>query len=386
MRVGINEMLDGITAPIDEASAVIAKMAEGDLTARVEGDYRGDHARLKGALNATLDSLNELVGQVAVAIDQIGSSAEQVSSSAQALSRGAAEQASAVEEITSSLEEMTTQTRLNAENASQANQLAISARDKAEAGDGRMKDMVGAMAEINDSSGNIAKIIKVIDEIAFQTNLLALNAAVEAARAGRHGKGFAVVAEEVRNLAMRSARAAKETTELIEGSIKKVENGTEIAHRTAQALQEIVSGVTKVTDLVGEIASASREQAQGIRQVNQAVGQVDQVTQRNAASSEESAAAAEELSSQSRHLKQMVGRFELREDGVAADPLAGLSPEVIAELRRLLLGQGNGGNGKRARAPRQPEPATVPWGRRKAAAKQAAPPEIDLDDEEFGKF
>jgi methyl-accepting chemotaxis protein len=193
-----------------------------------------------------------------------------------------------------------------------ANQLAEVARVNASNGNEQMKDMLKAMDEINDSSSSISKIIKVIDDIAFQTNILALNAAVEAARAGQHGKGFAVVAEEVRNLAARSAKAAKETTVMIEGSIKKVDGGTKIANKTADALVQIVDNITKVANLVGNIATASTEQATGISQVNQGVMQVSDVVQMNSATSEESAAASEELYSQAEMMKEQVSKFKLK--------------------------------------------------------------------------
>jgi methyl-accepting chemotaxis protein len=230
------------------------------------------------------------------------------------MSQGATEQASSLEEITSSINEIAAQTRQNAENASLANRLAGEARESAEKGNGQMSQMVGAMQEINASSQSISKIIKVIDEIAFQTNLLALNAAVEAARAGRHGKGFAVVAEEVRSLAARSAKAARETAEMIEGSAKKVEGGMHIASLTAEALKQIVAAAARVSDLVAEIAASSNEQAQGVAQISTGLGQIDQVTQQNTAHAEESASAAEELSSQSIMMLQLIGTFKLTEN------------------------------------------------------------------------
>jgi chemotaxis methyl-accepting protein methylase len=226
------------------------------------------------------------------------------------------EQASSIEELTASLEEISSQTKLNADNAGTANRLADEARTDAAQGNVHMKEMLKAMEEINESSSNISKIIKVIDDIAFQTNILALNAAVEAARAGQHGKGFAVVAEEVRNLAARSADAAKETTDLIEGSIKKTEDGTKIANDTANALAKIVDEVEKVAALVNDIANASNEQAAGINQINQGIMQVSDVVQNNSATSEESAAASEELSGHANLLKEMVGKYKLKQENV----------------------------------------------------------------------
>ncbi|MCB2198734.1 HAMP domain-containing protein [bacterium] len=310
---GINGTLDSILEPINEAAAVLERMAEGDLSPRVTGDYKGDHALIKNHLNQTLEELNELVGQTQRAVQQVAEGSNQVSQSSQSLSQGATEQASALEEISSSMTEIGSQTRLNADNAAQANKLSITSKESAHTGSGQMDRMVSAMSEISESSSEVQKIIKAIDEIAFQTNLLALNAAVEAARAGAHGKGFAVVAEEVRNLAQRSAKAAQETTALIEGSVEKTKAGEKIASETAESLSSIVESITKVTDLIGEIDSASREQAQGIDQVAEALGQVDQVTQSNTASAEESAATAEELSGQASQLQVMLSRFILSE-------------------------------------------------------------------------
>ncbi len=298
----------------NEVVASMQQLANGDLTFEITP--RDDHDQLRGTLKKLGEDLNNLLMQIQVASEQIDSGSSQVSESAQALSDGAAQSAASVEEISSSMNEIGSQTNTSAEYAQQANQLASSARQAADTGSERMNAMISAMAEINASGQNISKIIKVIDEIAFQTNLLALNAAVEAARAGQHGKGFAVVAEEVRNLAARSSKAAAETAELIEGSVEKASNGTQIAEQTAEALGEIVGSISKVTDLIGEIASASNEQAQGIAQVNIGMQQIDQVIQQNTASAEESAATSEELSSQAAELKHQLSRFTLKGVGM----------------------------------------------------------------------
>jgi len=256
-------------------------------------------SHITGPINRIIAGLNE-------GADQVNDASAEVSSASQELAEGASEQASSLEETSSALEQMAAMTRTNAENAKEANNLSSQARDAAQSGDETMEKLNGAMTAINESSGQISKIIKVIEEIAFQTNLLALNAAVEAARAGEHGKGFAVVADEVRNLAQRAAQAARETTGLIDDSVTKAKEGTDVAGEVGKALSAIVGDVTKVTDLIDGITKASEEQAQGVEQVNTAVSQMDKVTQRNAAGAEESASAAEELSAQAQTVKGIV--------------------------------------------------------------------------------
>ena len=311
IKTTMNQTIQNIQSYIDEIATVLTEIANGNLNLSITADYKGDFIAIKDSLNNIIVTLSQVLGDINNAAEQVSSGSRQVSDGSQALSQGSTLQASSIEELTASISEIAAQTKKNAVNANQAHELANNVKDNAEQGDSQMKDMLSSMDDINASSANISKIIKVIDDIAFQTNILALNAAVEAARAGQHGKGFAVVAEEVRNLAARSAAAARETTDLIEGSINKVQTGTKIANETASALNEIVSGIERAASIVGEIASASNEQATAIAHVNQGIEQVSQVIQNNSATAEQSAAASEELSGQAELLKEMVGRFQL---------------------------------------------------------------------------
>ncbi|PKM49554.1 MAG: methyl-accepting chemotaxis protein [Firmicutes bacterium HGW-Firmicutes-7] len=326
-----------IKKPINKMVNAAKSMAEGDLDIHLDIDSKDEIGILASAFIVMTDNINEVMANINSASEQVASGSRQVSESSTSLSQGATEQASSIEELTASIEEIASQTRENAENSNIANEISETAKANATQGSQQMNQMLKAMDEINESSSNISKIIKVIDEIAFQTNILALNAAVEAARAGQHGKGFAVVAEEVRNLAARSANAAKETTTMIEGSIKKVEYGTKIANQTSDALNNIVEGIGKVATLVNQIAGASNEQALGVDQVNQGLTQISDVVQTTSATSEETAAASEELSGQAEMLRGQVGRFKLKKSNGEGSykGLESLNPEVLMMLENM---------------------------------------------------
>ncbi len=312
---GINNTLDAVIEPISEASEVLAQAAEGDLTVRVKGDYKGQLAELKNSINLAFESIENTIAQVNVSSNQVASASEQIATGSQSLAESASEQASSLEEISSSLEELSSMAKQNADNASQAKNLSQEASNSAKAGNKAMEDMTNAINKIKASSDETAKIIKTIDEIAFQTNLLALNAAVEAARAGEAGKGFAVVAEEVRNLAQRSASAAKNTSDLIQQATDNSDEGVRISEEVVKTFNEITQNINKVNDLIAEISAASTEQSQGISQINIAVADMDKLTQSNAANSEQSASAAQELSAQVAELRNMISKFKISGNG-----------------------------------------------------------------------
>ena len=365
-RDEFGELADSLRAMVTELqikSSIVDSIAQGDLTVDVK--LASDKDALGASLKDMTISLNELLRQVDSAVEQVSSGSGQIAMASQSLSQGAAEQASSLEEISSSLNEINGQSNRNAESATEANAVAKKAAESSLGGNERMQNLLAAMARINGSSDEIAKVVKVIDDIAFQINLLALNANVEAARAGKYGKGFAVVADEVRNLAVRSASAVKETTTMVEEVTRSIEDGTAIAQETAQQLEEITTGATKVAEFLGEIALASSEQAQGVEQINSGLEQVDQVTQSNTASAEESASAGEELAAQAAQLKDMVSRFKLKNDGSGAVRTAPVAPVIAPQKAAPRLGQATNGS-----AQPQARPASV----------------ISLDDDDFKEF
>ncbi len=315
----INTLLNSIQSAITDVSGVLGNMSKGDLITRVSGDYKGDLVGLKEDTNRSLDMLSKIIEEVRMTGEEVKQGSYELSASSQSLANGTTEQAASLEQASSSMGEIDGQTKANNENAKQALDLTNqTSRIVSDAND-KMNLMLNSINEINSTSSDVSKIIKVIDEIAFQTNLLALNAAVEAARAGKYGKGFAVVAEEVRNLAARSAEAAKNSTELIENSSKEVEKGVAHASQAAEVLSEIVDYVSKVNTMVDSISVASKQQISAIGEINNGLTQVNKVVQQNSSISEETASASDELSAQADHLQELIAVFKTNQQVKVSD-------------------------------------------------------------------
>ncbi len=306
----VNELMAVLERVVDDTSAVIGALARGDLSRTIEAEYEGSFARLKEDVNATVANLQRVIGSIRTTADAVGEASREIAEGNMDLARRTEMQASNLEETASSMEEITSTVRQNADNSRKASELSQETLERAQDGGTVITETIEAMEKITDSSKKIAAIIGVIDDIAFQTNLLALNAAVEAARAGEQGRGFAVVATEVRNLAQRSATAAKEIKELIEDSVNKVEQGSDLVDQSGKTLREIVDSVKKVNDFIAEIAAASSEQYAGIDQVNQAVSQMDEVTQQNAALVEEAAQTSQMMDEQAKELGELMAFFK----------------------------------------------------------------------------
>ncbi|MDD2913977.1 MAG: methyl-accepting chemotaxis protein [Gallionella sp.] len=348
----VNGLVETSDKGLQEVVRMLGALSRGDLTDRISNDYSGTFGQLKNDSNGTAENLSQIISQIKDATDTINTAAKEIAAGNNDLSQRTEEQASSLEETASSMEELTSTVKQNAENAKQANQLAIGASDIASKGGTVVNQVVTTMDSINESSRKIVDIISVIDGIAFQTNILALNAAVEAARAGEQGRGFAVVAGEVRNLAQRSAAAAKEIKTLIGDSVEKVEGGSKLVAQAGQTMEEIVTAIKRVTDIMSEITAASVEQSAGIEQVNLAITQMDEVTQQNAALVEEAAAAAESLEEQAQNLSVSVGTFKV--DSHSGSTAVARTPQHAVPVRKA-ASPAKVGSGK--------APATKPQGK-----------------------
>ena len=359
---GLNRLAEVTSNGLSDVARVLQRVAQGDLTQTIEASYEGLFGQLKDDTNGTIERLREVVGRIQEATEAINTAAKEIAAGNQDLSSRTEEQASSLEETSSAMEELNATVKQNADNARQANELAKTSNAGVVRGGEVVKQVVVTMGDIQASSKKISDIIGVIDSIAFQTNILALNAAVEAARAGEQGRGFAVVATEVRNLAQRSATAAKEIKTLIAESVDKVESGAKLVQEAGTTMDEVVKSFQQVAGLVTEIANASREQSSGIEQTTQAVGQMDEVTQQNAALVEEAAAAAESLEEQARGLVQTVSMFKLAEGAGRSLPAPALRDATPRQLA--------------SRAPAKPA----------AGQKKIAPPHLADDGDQWEEF
>ncbi|MBU2510646.1 HAMP domain-containing protein [bacterium] len=356
----INTLMTSLQSIISNMNLVMTSVAEGDLTKRVTGEQKGDLQKLKSATNRSIEMLSDTISQVVENSVQVNTSANELASSAQSLASGTSEQAASLEEVSSSMNDIESQAKASNENANQAQKISKETQEIVQRGNNQMGTMVSSMKTVNETSSDVSKIIKAIDEIAFQTNLLALNAAVEAARAGKYGKGFAVVAEEVRNLAARSAEAAKNTTALIEKSMKEVEKGVDNAGKTAEILNEVNESVKKAASAVVEIAASSKEQTLGIDEINKGLTQVNTVVQQNSSISEETASASEELSAHATMMQQLMKQFKVSKSESSQSPRLNLD----VEKKKI--------------------PAAVNNMRQQRG--RPSPTMITLDDDSFGKY
>ncbi|MCL2852891.1 MAG: methyl-accepting chemotaxis protein [Defluviitaleaceae bacterium] len=331
LKETVNHTLDDVSQYIRQISYALNEMAEENFDIQMTSSFRGDFETIRLALNDIIEKFNRVLGEINVSSEEVSEGARVISDSSMALAQGATEQATSVTMLEEAIKRVSGQIRVNADGAKKADESASDSISLAALGTKEMQQMLDAMEEINVSSANISKIIKVIDNIAFQTNLLALNAAVEAARAGQYGKGFAVVAEEVRNLATRSKQAARETTELIEGTVTKIGEGNKMAKNTAEFLQKIVSDIQQISTLIGEVSSSSIEQVRELEKLDGEINQISNVTSTNSSTAEEQASSAQELSSQSEVLRDMVRRFKIRKAGgkrIESKPV-GLAPRQV---------------------------------------------------------
>lgn len=298
---------------INEISAVLSQMSEGNLDVEIASEYKGDFIKIKESINNIIEIFNDVIGEIIISANDITTGSKQLTEGSQSLSVGAAAQAASVEELTASIAEIAEKTKQNAANATKADEIANSVKRDTASGNSKMEQMLGSMGDISESAAGISNVIRTINDIAFQTNVLALNASIEAARAGSYGKGFAVVAEEVRHLALRSTEASKDTTQMIDISITKAAEGTDIARDTSSSLKKIEEGVNGTATIIDEIAKSSNEQAIGISQINRGIEEVSKIVQTNSATAEQSAAASEELFNQAENMRQLVSGFKVKE-------------------------------------------------------------------------
>jgi methyl-accepting chemotaxis protein len=297
---------------INEISSVLSEMSEGNLDVEISSEYKGDFVKIKNSIRRIIETFNDVIGEITLAANDITNGSKQLSDGSQNLSEGVAVQAASVTKLTASISEIAQKTKENAINAQKADAIANSVKKDTAGGNDRMERMLGSMNEIKESASGISNIIKVINDIAFQTNVLALNASIEAARAGSYGRGFAVVAEEVRHLALRSTEAAKNTTQMIDKSINKAAEGTEMAQNTSESLRMIEQGVNGTAAIIDGISKSSEEQVAGISQINNDIDEVSKIVQINSATAEQSAAASEELFNQAENMRLIVSRFKVR--------------------------------------------------------------------------